>query len=129
MDIDALVEFAVWLALIVGVMIIGLIAARFARQRLLKNVRSSTKMRDARKKQIQTIAQVVSWIVNMALIAKHDAVFVRRVLEHFANWGRTPMDRELARQALTRLTLISTEGEVLPPDEMKAAAGLSGDRP
>ncbi|MBN1581762.1 MAG: mechanosensitive ion channel family protein [Anaerolineae bacterium] len=68
MDVNTLIEFGVWLALIVGVMLLGLIAVRLARRGLLKSINSSTKMPDGRKKQIQTIVQVAGWMVNVALI-------------------------------------------------------------
>ena len=54
----------------------------------------------------------------MVLIAKHDAAFVGRVLAHFIEWGLHSMDRELARQALEHLTLISPDGEVLKTEEL-----------
>jgi small-conductance mechanosensitive channel len=62
------VELGVWLALISGVMILGLIATRLARQRIIKQIQSSARMRDERKKQIQTIVQVAGWMVNVALV-------------------------------------------------------------
>ena len=66
---DAVVEFGLWLAVIGGVTFLGVLAVRFARRRILKGIGSSAKMDGGRKKQIETIVQVASWMVHTALIA------------------------------------------------------------
>ena len=68
MDMNTMVDFGVRLALVSSVLILGVIAARFARQRIIKRIHSSVRMRDERKKQIQTIVHVAGRMVNVLFV-------------------------------------------------------------
>lgn len=68
MDVSTILDLGTQLILIVGMLILGLILVRMARRRIITRISSSDSIPDGRKKQIQTIVQVVGWMVNVSII-------------------------------------------------------------
>ena len=68
MNIDTLISIGTQLASILIIMIIGLIAVGLLKGRSLKATRSSTKIQEQRKKQLETVIQAVGWIANVTIV-------------------------------------------------------------
>ena len=81
MDMNTLVDLGTQVVLILGMLVLGLIVVRMARRRIITRVSSSEKIPDGRKKQIQTIVQVVGWMVNVSVIG----MALMMLLSHFVD--------------------------------------------
>jgi small conductance mechanosensitive channel len=67
-DVDQVVEVSARLALIVGLMIVGLAIVRLVRNQVLRRLSATEKMDEARKKQLQTVLQVLIWAANVTIV-------------------------------------------------------------
>jgi len=80
-DANALVEFGIWLGLLLVTVLAISGTIRFVRGRILMHVTRSSKVSESRKKRIETIVQALSWTINVTLVVIVLMMLLGRVVD------------------------------------------------